>query len=503
LRTLTDAELLYVRGPGPEATYQFKHTLIRDAAYEALLKSRRKELHRIIAQAIDSEFSALKETRPEVLARHWTEAGETEPAIAEWTRAAEHAYSQRAYREADQHYRKALRLLLTLPESSARDSRELALQISMGDVMGATRAWSAADTAEAYARARVLVARGGGADALQIFNGLWTAAHTRGDLHAALPLADQLLEIAEGIGSPAALAIGHSSQGQSRHLLGDLAGAREHLVKAIAYYREGDFLGNIFDPGIAAMGWASLNEWHLGYHNRAVRYAEEARALASRQNSPFSLALAVALASQVHGLGRDYKRSLDSIEEAMRLGSASGFPIWNAIGKIVGAWARAQMEEADGATHRIQEGLAELSAMEYRQFFTMFHTLLSETQALVSVEDALVTIEQTLQADPDELLHRPNALTLRGELRLRCATDGKAQSQLAERDFREAIALAQSTSDKSWELRATMSLARLLRDTSRQAEGRTMLATIYGWFTEGFDTTDLREAKALLDKLSG
>jgi class 3 adenylate cyclase/DNA-binding transcriptional ArsR family regulator len=501
LRALTDAELLYVRGLAPDAIYQFKHALIRDAAYEALLKSRRRELHRLVADTIDSRFPTLKETHPEILAQHWTVAGETEPAISAWTKAAEHDYSRRAYREADQHYREALQLLQTLPESPDRDRHELALQISMGNVMGATRAWSAAETAEAYARARILAARDANADSLQIFNGLWVAAITRGELHAALALADQLLEIAEGIGSPAALAIAHSSQGQSRHLLGDLAGAREHLVKAIAYYRADDFRGNVFDPGIAAMGWAGPNEWHLGYHDRALRYTQEARALANDQNSPFSLALAVSLSSQVHGLGRDYKLSLESIEEAMRLGNASGFPIWNAIGKIVGAWARAQIGVAAGATDRIEEGLAELNAMEYRELSTMFHTLLAETQALRSVQEALVTIEQTLQADPDELLHRPNALILRGQLRLRSEAACNPRSEFAERDLREAIALAQSMSAKSWELRATMSLAQLLRDTSRGDEARTLLTEIYNWFTEGFDTPDLKDAKALLDEL--
>jgi tetratricopeptide (TPR) repeat protein len=503
LRTLADAELLYVRGLAPDASYQFKHALIRDAAYEALLKTRRKELHFAVAHTIDEQFPSLRETNSEVLARHWTEAGETELAISAWTKAAKHSYSRRAYREADQHYREALRLLGTLPESSERDSRELDLQISIGNVMGATRAWSAADTAEAYARARVLVDRDASADSLQIFNGLWTAAHARGELYSALALADQLLDIAKRIGSPAALALGHCSQGQSRHLLGDLAGARQHLVKAIASYREEDFRGNVFDPGIAAMGWAALNEWHLGYPDRAVRYAEEARAVASRQSNPFSMAVALALGSQVHGLGRDFKHCLESISEAMQLGTASGFPLWNAIGKIAGAWARAQMGEAVGATDRIHEGLAELNGMEYRQFFTMFQTLLCETYAVGNaIEDALATIEKTLQTDPDELLHRPNALLRRGELRLRSDAGGKTQAELAEADFREAIALAQKMGGKAWELRATMGLARFLRNTKRSDEARAMLAEIYNWFTEGFDTPDIKEAKALLEELA-
>ena len=231
LRSLTDAELLYVRGIAPEATYQFKHALIRDAAYEALLKTRRKELHLTVARTIDEKFASLKESHPEVLARHWTEAGEIESAIKEWQRASERAATRRAYHEAEHHYREALALLQTLPESSERDGRELTLQVATGSVMGATRAWSADDTVEAYARARVLADRGGSTDSLQIFNGLWITALTRGESRTALVLADQLLKIAGGIGSPSALAIAHNAQGHTRHLLGDLASARQHLPK--------------------------------------------------------------------------------------------------------------------------------------------------------------------------------------------------------------------------------------------------------------------------------
>jgi predicted ATPase len=141
LRSLTDAELLYVRGIAPDTTYQFKHALIQDAAYEALLKSRRKELHLLVARTIDEKFPALKEAHPEVLARHWTEAGQAEPAIAEWSRAGKRATDRHAYREAEQNYRAALAALSMLPESSDRDTGELTLQVALGVVMEATQGW--------------------------------------------------------------------------------------------------------------------------------------------------------------------------------------------------------------------------------------------------------------------------------------------------------------------------------------------------------------------------
>jgi predicted ATPase len=161
LHNLTDAELLYVRGIAPDATYVFKHELIRDAAYEALLRSRRKELHNLVARTIDKEFAALRKAHPEVLARHWTEAGETELAIAEWTRAGKAAKARKAFIEAQESLQQALALLNLLPESHERDSRELELRLSLGAMISLTRGWAASETVEAAARVGALAEASG------------------------------------------------------------------------------------------------------------------------------------------------------------------------------------------------------------------------------------------------------------------------------------------------------------------------------------------------------
>jgi predicted ATPase len=220
LSTLADAELLYVRGIAPEATYQSKHALIWDAAYEALLKSRRRDLHRLVARTIEEQFPGLKEAQPEVLARHWTEAGETEAAITEWSKAGERAVERRAYREGEQHYLEAIAILASLPESSARDANELKLQVALGVIMTATRGYSSSETKGAYARARVLIERTGGRASLEILNGLRSAAVTRGELRASLGTADEILQIARAIGSPQVLASAHRQQGNTRYTLG-------------------------------------------------------------------------------------------------------------------------------------------------------------------------------------------------------------------------------------------------------------------------------------------
>jgi class 3 adenylate cyclase/tetratricopeptide (TPR) repeat protein len=505
LRTLTDAELLYVRGIAPDATYQFKHALIRDAAYEALLKSRRKDLHRTVARTIDEKFPALKEAHPEVLARHWTEAGETGLAIIEWQRAGERATKHRAYHEGEQHYRNAIALLHTLPESPELGRRELTLQLTLGETMGATRGYSSAERSEAFARARVLAERAGDSEALLVVFGLCGAAHTRGQQRSALALADQALEISTRIGTSAALTRAYYWQGLPRFHMGDLTMARQHFVQSLKLYREEDFIGSPIpaDPGLCSLVFGGQNEWVLGYPEIALRQVRNAIALARHQNSPAALAFTLSISTGVHGLRGDYKGVIEVCDEAVRLAFESGLPQTNAIVNIWISWARAQIGESTGAVERIRESLAELDVQQFYLARASFLRLLGETQlAIGAIDDALVSVELALQTNPDELLWRSGALILRGELRLRTDAGGKAHFDLAEQDFREAIALAQTMSAKSWELRATTSLARLLRDTGRREEARTMLAEIYSWFTEGFDTADLIEAKALLDELA-
>ncbi len=510
LRSLTDAELLYVRGIAPEATYQFKHALIRDAAYEALLKSRRKELHLVVARTIDEQFPAFKETHPEVLARHWSEAGETDAAITAWQKAAEHAIARRAFREAEQHYRDALAALETLPESSDRDGRELSLQVAQGRVMSVTQGFSAVETAQAYKRAKALAERCAGVDSLQlleVLNGLRTIATTRGELRAALALADQTLELARGIGSRHVLTDAHDSAGGPRYYLGDLVGARHHFLKAIEQYRKADFAGTsgLYDPGLASYVWLALTEWFLGMPDAARRYLDSAETLARHQNNPFNLAMVYAVGGGVHSYRGDFQRVLETADEAVRLSAGLGFPVWGIHGKIRSAWARAQMGEVGGAVESIQRGIEEFDNIKFYLTRALYLCMLCETQAATgAIDDALVSVERALQSNPEELVYRPLVLRLRGEMRLRSEViAGKLHSGRAEQDFRESIDLAQKMSAKSSELRATTSLARLLASQGRRDEARAILAAIYHWVTEGFDTADLKDAKALLDELSG
>jgi class 3 adenylate cyclase/tetratricopeptide (TPR) repeat protein len=502
LRTLTDTDFLYVRGIAPEASYQFRHALIRDAAYEALLKSRRKELHRLVADTIDSRFPAIKETHPEVLAHHWTEAGEIEPAIAAWKMAAERSVGQRSYREAEKHYRDAIALLLTQEGSEERDGRELNLQLALGGVMVATRGWSGEECAAAYARAKSLAERTGGSEAFSVFSGLCSVATGRGEIRTALLLADQALEIASQLKSRQALSLAHFHQALNRFYLGEFVAARTHLIQATENYSEADFRGVFLDPGLYSLSWIPFVNWFLGYPDQAFRHRLDAWVMAQRLNEPFALAYAATMITATDSVSRNLVDELFYAEKVEQLGRELGFPHLAGLGKIYLGWARAYVGDINGTIDAIHSGLTEY--VKAQGYVAMIHnlSLLAETQALTGkIDDALVTIDQALAAGRDELWYRPLALTLRGHLRLKNEPADKSQRELAELDFRDAIELSRKMSAKSPELRATTSLARLLRDASRDHEARMMLAEIYGWFTEGFNTADLKDAKSLLDEL--
>src|SRR5262249_944753 len=231
-------------------------------------------------------------------------------------------------------------------------------------------------------------------------------------------------------------------------------------------------------------------------------FVDEALAPARRLMNPSVGAFALSTSSHVYELCRDYKRTLEVSNEGIRLATAAELPLLNALGIIYNAWAQAQRGAASAA-HRIREALAQFDAMNFYLARGGFLGLLGEAQALTGeLADALDTIDQALQTNLDEVTFRPNLLRIRGRLRIQSESESAAQLKQAERDFHEAIELARRIGAKPHELRASISLARLLASQGRRDEARSMLAEIYNWFTEGFDTADLKEAKALLDELS-
>jgi predicted ATPase len=483
---------------GTRATgYRFLHALYQEVLYGRTPAGQRYQLHRRIAEREEGAWGPRAAEIAVELAYHYQRCGNQAKSMNYLELAGERAIGRRAFREAEQHYRDALFLVSTLPESPERDSREFNLQLALGGTLMATLGWSAPETAGVYARARTLAERPGDAESLELFHGLWYTALTRAELRKSQALADQALEIADRIGRSHNLATVHFEQGLSCFFLGNLVAARDHLRRALEYYNEEDFGTISDDPGVHSLAYTGLIEWLLGYPDRAMSSRNEADSLARRLNRPFALVSALSTAFFTDSLLRDFGRVLAASQELEKLATELGFSAHSSYGKIIPVWAHAQKGEVNGAVSGIREGLAELDTIEFHLWRGTFLDLLAETQALTGeLDEALATAGIALETNPDERVFRPEILRVYGELQLK-----RGNGELAERGFREALELARSIGAKSWELRATTSLASLLDKQGKREEARRILAEIYNWFTEGFDTTDLKDAKALLDEL--
>jgi class 3 adenylate cyclase/tetratricopeptide (TPR) repeat protein len=499
LHNLIDAELIYVRGIAPDATYIFKHALIRDAAYEALLRSRRKELHRLVAATIAEKFNALKQAHPEILAHHWTQAGETELAISEWTRAARAAETRGAFNEALGSYNEALNLVRHLSESAERDARELQLRGMVYLMLWMTRGPSAPDTTKAGELITFLAEKSGNlalVAGLMVSTGMSSLLTSR-DIGGVVMLADQALELATHEGSPRTLLLAHSLQMQVGVFRGDLIRTEEHFV---AEMKIADDLSKRREYSLILVqdfATAALNAWLQGQSDLARRRLAEMLAI-TNANNPYEAALSQIFAAYFYFFLREYEQSETFATRALELSEKHQFPLAIAASKCVIGNARAQLGRAAEGVELIRQGIAGALEIGLRPRVLFGKIWLALAQAAACrIPEALETVEQALEENAGLPVFLPQPYKLRGELRIR-----QGLSRPAELDLRESLARARSMGAKAYELRATMSLARLLASQSRRHEARTMLAEIYNWFTEGFDTADLKEARALLHELT-
>ncbi|MFZ1120437.1 MAG: hypothetical protein WAN81_09415, partial [Candidatus Binataceae bacterium] len=412
-------------------------------------------------------------------------------------RAGKAAEARHAFAESLESYQQALALLNLLPESPERDGRELELRQSVVQVLQVARGYAAPETREATERAAVLAEKGGNlAQLVGWVMSRWLVAHDSGDLSAESTLADQGLELAVREGSPTSLASAHTAQILTRYLLGDLAGVEKYFAAGLSLFDDPGFRRH---PGAATgtFGYAAMNAWRIGRADVArQRIARMTAAIDT--NTPYDLAFSTTFAAQIRIYLREYEQSETLAARALELGEKYQFPFVAAYNRCVLGRARAELGRATEGVELMPQGIAGLLEVGFRLGMAIHTASLAAALGREGATvDALAMVEQALQANPGQVAPRPEMLTLRGELRLE-----QGQTELAEADFREAIALAQKMDAKASELQATMSLARLLDRTGRREEARAMLAEIYGWFTEGFDTADLKDAKALLDQLN-
>jgi len=356
LRKITDADLLYFRGIAPDATYQFKHALIRDAAYEALLKSRRKELHRLVASTINEKFPALKEAHPEVLARHWTEAGEPEPAIAEWTRASKAAEARSAFIEAQESLQQALALLNLVPESRERDVRELELRESLRFMIHLTRGWAAPEAAEAAERVGLLAERSGSLRQLvESTTGRSFQALIVGALSNAAVLADEALELARRDGNPTSLAVLHLEQLMVHFYRGDLAGAEGYFTTGLKFFDDPGFRKAGVGTAISVFGWASWTAWMLGADVAHERLAK--MRLAVNPANDHDLPWSDTREAELHVLMREHEGAEASAARALALCEKHLFPSDAAISRCALGHARAELGRAADGIALIRQGI--------------------------------------------------------------------------------------------------------------------------------------------------
>ena len=497
LARLADAELIHPRGIPPEADYTFRHALIQDAGYEALLKSRRRELHRKVAVAMTENFPALAEAQQEVVARHWTDAGETEKAIAAWRKAGDAVYERYAFKETENAYRHALDLIRSQRESRERDVQELELMNRLVPLLQLAKGWAAPEAAEAIAYARSLAEKTNNfAQLLQQVVAAFVSALSRGDLPTASGFAIQISDLAMREGSPAVLGLASVGEVSTRYFRGDLSGAEEHFFAGAALFA---IAGERFPSTVASgFGFGSHIAWMLGRAETARHRIHQAIAGATELKSPFELAYAQYLAAMLQLFTREFTDARTSAEKSVAISDQYGIKQYGAGSRVFLGLAEAALGNPAKGVPIMNLGLEGLNESGAVVAMTLYLSWVAVAQSLDSkVPEALATIEKALQVNPDELAWRPDAFRIRGELRR-----GLGQTDGAEADFREAIGLARKIGAKAWELRAAMSLARMLKKRGDILEARNLLAPLYSSFTEGFDTADLKDTKALLAELT-
>jgi predicted ATPase len=506
LAQLVGAELLYQRGRPPRATYTFKHALIQDAAYASLLKSTRQRLHQQVVQLCETRFPEMVATQPEVVARHCTAAGQAAAALGYWQRAGQRALQGSAYAEAVAHLTQGLAVLTIVPETPECLQQELDLQVALGTALRATQGTAALEVAHAYGRARALCAQLG--DTPQLFpvlRGLINYYQNRGDLQTATQLGEQLLRLAEAQPDPALRLLAHFQLGNVEFWRGEPAAARTHLTQALALYDSQAHRALVgrygLDLGVGAGGILARALWSLGFPAQALQHSQAACTLAQEVAHPWSLAHALAWTATVHQCRREASAAHASAAAAMTLATAQGFVEWGARGTVLHGWALAMQGQGEAGLAAIQQGLAANLATGSTMYQPYGLGLLAEAygaggrpdEGLLALAEARAVLDTTEVWDYAAELSR-----LQGALLLQQAVPDAAQ---AEACFQQALATARQQQAKSWELRAATNLARLWQAQDKRQEAYDVLAPVYAWFTEGFDTADLQEAKILLDQL--
>jgi class 3 adenylate cyclase/predicted ATPase len=501
LARLVRAELIFQRGIPPDAEYTFKHALVQDAAYSTLLRGRRQQLHTRIAAALENLFPEVVAAQPGLLAQHCAEAGLAEKAVVYWLRAGQQALARSAMVEAVGQLRRGLDVLAGLPDDPWRRQQELDLQIALGQALAGTKGYSATDVGETIARARALAEQIDRPDDLVPLSlNQWSFHLMRAEYKQALSLAEQVEKLGESRGDVTAQLVGREVSGLTRFWLGELVIARALLEQCygLADPAHRSIAGLGEDSYATMLAFLAATLAHLGYIDQARARINEALSEARRIGHGRTLANVLMYAFIIDSVTRSRETHANA-EELLALSTEHEFPLFLAWATILRGTSLTLLGQVrEGLTLLIQ-GLAEVRATgcvaitsRILMRIARTHAMLGQSmEGLKCLDEAAQMVETTEERVYEAELHR-----LRGEL-LNAIGDQPA----AERSYHQAITVAKRQSAKPFELMASTSLARLWRKQGRHAEARDLLVPIYNWFTEGFDTPVLKDAKSLLDKL--
>jgi predicted ATPase len=476
--------------------------------YDTLDEAERCYLHEAVGNALEQLYGEQTEEVAAQLAQHFELAGLVGKAIEYLRRAGERAVQLSANEEAIRYLTKGVALLESLPATPERAQQELRLQVALGVPLIATKGWAAPEVEKVYARARALCQQVG--DTPQLVSALW-GLHSfyivRLALRTARELREQCLQLLQVQGDPTLPVAAHFMPGALLYHLGELIPARAHLEQGIGFYDSQQHRFHILlygvDLGVFCLSYASHVLWYLGYPNQALQRSYEAVALARELAHPLSLALAEDYAAMLHQFRRERQVAQAQAAAALALCTKHGFAYYLGWGTIMQGWALAEQGEMEQGMIHMRQGLADLRAMGARMRQPYYLALLAEAygkagqaeEGLRVLAEALATVEETDERFYEAELHR-----LKGELLL--LLQDEAGDASPEACFHQAIAVARRQGATSLELRAAMSLSRLWQRQGKKEKARQLLAEIYNWFSEGFDTADLKEAKALLEAVT-
>ena len=514
LDRLIDAGLLFRQGVAPHATYLFKHALVQDAAYGTLLREPRRALHARIAETLGGQFTEIAENQPELLARHCTEAGLIEKAARLWGKAGQRSLERSALVEAIEQLTRALDQIATLPTSPALRREQINLQVALITPLVNVKGYAASETKAAAEQARVLIEKAEvlgepPEDPLLLFSvlyGFWAADFVAFKGHALRELSAQFLALAKKKKATGPLVIAHRLLATALLHTGDIADARAHYDQAIGLYNPVEHrpLAIRFgqDVRMTILSFRSLASWCLGYPEAALLDADYAVKDVREISQAASLMYALFHASFAHALSGNYATAKALSDEFVALADEKGASFWQAQAMSHRGSLLALTGDAADAVHTMTSALSAYHSTGATLFVPWYLSTLARAYAKLGqfddawrcIDEAMTAVETTKETWCEAELNRTG-----GEIALMAPDPDTAKAEVY---FESALAVARQQQAKSWELRAAMSMARLWRDQGKVQQARELLAPVYGWFTEGFDTRDLKEAKALLEELA-